>query len=109
MFSVCLPPQIPVTAKTMNYALVVFLLSSIIICVLYYKWGRKHFQLPQVDKASIAEEMGTLSVISVDQPPPLAMDVPQQKDDLPDDESPTGNMTTADTSKVNDPPVKNDS
>ncbi|AQZ15584.1 TPO5 (YKL174C) [Zygosaccharomyces parabailii] len=109
MFSVCLPPQIPVTAKTMNYALVVFLLSFIIICVLYYKWGRQHFQLPQVDKASIAEEMGTVSVISVDQPPPLAMDVPQQKDDLPDDESPNGNTTTADIFKVNDPPVKNDS
>ncbi|QLQ77959.1 hypothetical protein HG537_0A02060 [Torulaspora globosa] len=50
MLSVCLPPQIPVTAKTMNYALVVFVACFISIIILYFRWGNVNFQLPLVDK-----------------------------------------------------------
>lgn len=46
MFSVCLPTRIPVTAKTMNYALIVYILCFIIITVLYFKWGKYNFKLP---------------------------------------------------------------
>ncbi|CAR29860.1 ZYRO0G18700p [Zygosaccharomyces rouxii] len=110
MFSVCLPPQIPVTAKTMNYALLVFLFCFFIICILYYKWGRKHFQLPQVDKASIAEEMSTLDVINVDQnsTPLMGSDATQQKDTVSDHENSTAGSRTADTSVLNDPTKKDD-
>lgn len=50
MFSVCLPPQVPVTAKTMNYAIIVFVFCFICITILYYRWGKSRFQLPLVDK-----------------------------------------------------------
>lgn len=50
MFSVCLPPQIPVTAKTMNYALAVFAACFAGIIILYFKWGKYNFKLPLVDK-----------------------------------------------------------
>lgn len=50
MMSVCMPPQIPVTAKTMNYALAVFIVCFVGIVVLYFKWGKYNFKLPMVDK-----------------------------------------------------------
>ena len=50
MVSVCMPPQIPVTPKTMNYALVVFIACFAGIIVLYFKWGKYNFKLPLVDK-----------------------------------------------------------
>lgn len=104
MFSVCLPPRIPVTPKTMNYALLVFLFCLIIICILYYKWGRKHFQLPQVDKASVAEEMSQLNIINVGQPvtPLMQNNNIQQKDAVSDHENPIGDLRTS------EPPVPND-
>lgn len=46
MFSVCLPTRIPVTAKTMNYALIVYVLCLIIVTILYFKWGKYNFKLP---------------------------------------------------------------
>lgn len=46
MFSVCLPTRIPVTSKTMNYALIVYVLCLIIITILYFKWGKYNFKLP---------------------------------------------------------------
>lgn len=46
MFSVCLPTRIPVTAKTMNYALIVYVVCLIAITVLYFKWGKYNFKLP---------------------------------------------------------------
>lgn len=52
MISVCLPPQIPVTVRTMNYALVVFVVCFISIVVLYFWWGKVNFQLPLVDGLS---------------------------------------------------------
>lgn len=51
MVSVCFPPQIPVTIKTMNYAIIVFLFCFVMIVILYYRWGKQNFQLPLVDKA----------------------------------------------------------
>lgn len=46
MFSVCLPTRIPVTVRTMNYALIVYILCLIIITILYFKWGKYNFKLP---------------------------------------------------------------
>ena len=48
MISVCFPPQIPVTAQTMNYALIVYIFCLIVITVLYFKWGKNNFKLPSV-------------------------------------------------------------
>ena len=49
MFSVCLPVRSPVTFRTMNYALVVYVLCLICITTLYFTWGRYNFNLPQCD------------------------------------------------------------
>lgn len=46
MFSVCLPTRIPITANTMNYAIVVYVFCLIIITLLYFKWGKYNLKLP---------------------------------------------------------------
>ena len=59
MFSVCLPVKIPVTFRTMNYALVVYVLCLICITVLYFTWGRYNFNLPQCDYDTEAKNNST--------------------------------------------------
>ncbi|KAL3229651.1 Polyamine transporter TPO5 [Nakaseomyces bracarensis] len=49
MVSVSFPIQIPVTMKSMNYALVVYILCLIGITVLYFTWGKYNFRLPLAD------------------------------------------------------------
>ncbi|CCD22247.1 Tpo5p NDAI_0A00890 [Naumovozyma dairenensis CBS 421] len=50
MVSVCLPPKIPVTLESMNYALIVYLLCIIIITLMYFKWGKDNFKLPLIEE-----------------------------------------------------------
>ncbi|CCH60372.1 hypothetical protein TBLA_0C05740 [Henningerozyma blattae CBS 6284] len=50
MGSVCLPSQVPVTVRTMNYALIVYVACLIAITILYFRWGKYHFTLPLVDE-----------------------------------------------------------
>ncbi|CCK69211.1 Tpo5p KNAG_0C00980 [Huiozyma naganishii CBS 8797] len=59
MFSVCLPTRIPVTFKTMNYALVVYVVCLISITVLYFFWGKSNFRLPKADGQVAKYEMGS--------------------------------------------------
>lgn len=49
MVSVCLPTQVPVTFKTMNYALMVYVFCILVITGLYFKWGKYNFRLPLAD------------------------------------------------------------
>ncbi|KOG98161.1 Tpo5p [Saccharomyces eubayanus] len=49
MVSVCLPTQVPVTFKTMNYALMVYIFCILAITGLYFKWGKYNFRLPLAD------------------------------------------------------------
>lgn len=50
IFVLSLPPQLPVTASSMNYASLVFLLFVLIITILWFVWGRHNFHGPLVDK-----------------------------------------------------------
>lgn len=67
MVSVCLPPALPVTATSMNYALIVYILFLIGITVLYFKWGKNNFRLPLVDKMNAqAEDQKPLNQSALD-------------------------------------------
>ncbi|CEP64437.1 Tpo5p LALA0_S11e04082g [Lachancea lanzarotensis] len=48
MVVICLPPRVPVTFETMNYAVVVYLAFLGAITALYFRWGKHHFRLPLV-------------------------------------------------------------
>ncbi|SCU99602.1 LAME_0G04170g1_1 [Lachancea meyersii CBS 8951] len=59
MVVICLPPKVPVTFATMNYAFVVYLLFVGGITALYFRWGKDHFRLPLVEgdsKTDISED-----------------------------------------------------
>ncbi|ODV95661.1 hypothetical protein PACTADRAFT_42302 [Pachysolen tannophilus NRRL Y-2460] len=51
----CMPPEIPVSITSMNYAIVVFVVFFITIFIGYKFWGKYHFQGPLIDKASGVE------------------------------------------------------
>ncbi|SCU96100.1 LAFA_0G04258g1_1 [Lachancea sp. 'fantastica'] len=55
MAIICLPPRVPVTFGTMNYAIVVYLLFLGCITALYFRWGKYHFKLPLVGDDSKTE------------------------------------------------------
>ena len=54
MFVISMPPQVPVTLVTMNYAAFVFAAFMVGITALYFCWGRHHFRAPLVDENSKA-------------------------------------------------------
>jgi hypothetical protein len=45
-----MPAYLPVTAKTVNYAPVVFVGFTVICCAWYFAWGRKNYQGPPKDE-----------------------------------------------------------
>lgn len=49
IFILSLPPQLPVSGSSMNYASVVFVLFVLLISVLWLVWGKKNFHGPLVD------------------------------------------------------------
>ncbi|KAH3662385.1 hypothetical protein OGAPHI_005637 [Ogataea philodendri] len=51
----CMPPSRYINIATMNYAVAVFGLFSILIAVLYYFWGRYNFHGPLIDHDYQAE------------------------------------------------------
>lgn len=59
MVSVCFPTRIPVTPKTMNYALIVYIVCLISITVLYFKWGKYNFKLPMHEGEDIIKNKDT--------------------------------------------------
>lgn len=56
MFSVCMPVSLPVTVRSMNYAIIVYVLCLICITVLYFKWGKYNFKLPLADEVRVSGE-----------------------------------------------------
>ncbi|SCW03164.1 LAFE_0G04368g1_1 [Lachancea fermentati] len=61
MFIISVPPQVPVTSTSMNYASAVFVLFIIGITFLYYFWGTHNFKAPLVseDKPIELESSGS--------------------------------------------------
>lgn len=57
MFSVCMPVSVPVTLRSMNYAIIVYVLCLICITVLYFRWGKYNFKLPLADEIRVSGEM----------------------------------------------------
>ena len=57
MFSVCMPVSIPVTARSMNYAIMVYVLCLICITILYFKWGKYNFNLPMADEMNSSQNV----------------------------------------------------
>lgn len=49
MFVLSLPPQLPVSFSSMNYASLVFVLFVLLVTALWYVWGRDNFHGPLVD------------------------------------------------------------
>lgn len=49
LFILSMPPQIPVTASSMNYAALVFMGFTLLITLLWFVWGRYNFHGPLVD------------------------------------------------------------
>ncbi|CCH43515.1 Polyamine transporter [Wickerhamomyces ciferrii] len=49
IFVLSLPPQLPITGSSMNYASVVFILFVILASLLWVVWGKKNFHGPLVD------------------------------------------------------------
>ncbi|SCV03444.1 LANO_0G04170g1_1 [Lachancea nothofagi CBS 11611] len=45
---ICMPPKIPVTFGTMNYAFVVYLLFLSGVTALYFRWGKYNFRTPLI-------------------------------------------------------------
>lgn len=57
MFSVCMPVSVPVTMRSMNYAIMVYILCLICITVLYFKWGKYNFNLPMADEINNSQNV----------------------------------------------------
>jgi amino acid transporter len=49
IFVLSLPPQLPVSGKTMNYASLVFGMFTLMITLLWFLWGKENFRGPLVD------------------------------------------------------------
>ncbi|ODQ62469.1 hypothetical protein WICANDRAFT_82499 [Wickerhamomyces anomalus NRRL Y-366-8] len=49
IFVLSLPPQLPVSGTSMNYASCVFVLFVILVSLLWFVWGKKNFHGPLVD------------------------------------------------------------
>lgn len=53
MVIISLPPQLPITFKSMNYSSIIFFHCIIIITILYIKWGKYHFKTLPIDECKI--------------------------------------------------------
>ncbi|CDK27684.1 unnamed protein product [Kuraishia capsulata CBS 1993] len=51
----CMPPQIPITVRSMNYAFVVSILFGVSATIAYFLWGKGHFHGPMLDEHILAE------------------------------------------------------
>lgn len=54
----CMPPQIPITVISMNYAFVVVIVFSLAIAIVYRFWGRYHFHGPVVEDEVEMQRLG---------------------------------------------------
>ncbi|KAG0663662.1 polyamine transporter tpo5 [Maudiozyma exigua] len=84
MFSVCMPVSVPVTMRSMNYAIMVYVLCLICITVLYFKWGKYNFNLPMADEMTNPCN-GEFSAIHEDIE--LESSNTKQKDEMEDEEA----------------------
>lgn len=66
MVVICIPPQVPVTFSSMNYAFVVYLLFLAAITVLYFRWGRYNFKTPLISEDSRTEDTTSASFVLQD-------------------------------------------
>ncbi|SCU87486.1 LADA_0E04280g1_1 [Lachancea dasiensis] len=54
MVVICLPPKVPVTLKSMNYAILVYVMFLAGITLLYFRWGKGNFILPLIGEENRA-------------------------------------------------------
>ncbi|CAR23970.1 Tpo5p [Lachancea thermotolerans CBS 6340] len=66
MVVICIPPQVPVTFSSMNYAFVVYLLFLAAITVLYFRWGRYNFKTPLISEDSRTDDTASASFVLQD-------------------------------------------
>ncbi|SMN19345.1 similar to Saccharomyces cerevisiae YKL174C TPO5 Protein involved in excretion of putrescine and spermidine [Maudiozyma saulgeensis] len=99
MFSVCMPISVPVTVRSMNYAIMVYILCLICITGLYFKWGKYNFNLPLAD-----EMRGTDNVEFSYIPENIEVDSSKKgDDDNEENDGETVDGTTLDNSKIDVP------
>ena len=98
MFSVCLPVSVPVTVRSMNYAIIVYILCLICITGLYYKWGKYNFNLPLAD-----EMRGTTNIEFSSIPENVDAELSKKgDDDNEENDGETVDGTTLTNSKIDD-------
>lgn len=90
MFSVCMPVSVPVTIRSMNYAIIVYVLCLIGITVLYFKWGKYNFKLPLADGMEV-DESAEYSLTTDDIPlsQPNKMDIENENENENEDNNNT--------------------
>ncbi|KAH3681070.1 hypothetical protein WICPIJ_007984 [Wickerhamomyces pijperi] len=107
IFVLSCTPSLPLTLRSTNYALFVFIFATFIISILWFAWGRTNFHGPLIDsdaneRVNVIEmrNMGTASTTGGDYQPVLTDDQLKSGSELSHKQANSSNMSASSSSHL---------